>query len=96
MPKDSAMNKEITLTPQGGRFYRAMTFHWITVAVLMPPLALVMLLAVVNPLWFRDAMFNFVERKTNQITRWRNYIKYKIYLGTDPKLWHSLKGDMNE
>jgi len=41
-------------------------------------------------------MFNWVERLVNRYTRWRNYVKYKIYLGTDPKLWHSLKGDLHE
>jgi len=32
------MNREITLTPEGGRFYRAMAFHWVTVALCLPPL----------------------------------------------------------
>jgi hypothetical protein len=88
------MNKEITLTPEGGRFYRAMTFHWITVIVFMPFLATVLLIAILNPLWFRDSMFNWVERRVNQFSRWRNRIKYHIYLGCDPKVWHTLKGDL--
>lgn len=88
------MNKEITLTPEGGRFYRAMAFHWITVVVFMPPLALVMLVAILNPLWFRDSMFNWVERRVNQFARWRNNVKYHIYLGCDPVVWHTLKGDL--
>jgi hypothetical protein len=88
------MNKEITLTPDGGRFYRAMSFHWLTVTVALPFLSVVMLLAIINPLWFRDSMFNFVERKVNQFTRWRNNIKYRIYLGCDPVVWHTLKGDL--
>ena len=90
------MNKEITLTPGGGRYYQAMSFHWASVVVSVPFLFVMLLIAVLNPLWFRDRMFNWVEHLVNRYTRWRNYIKYKIYLGTDPKLWHSLKGDMNE
>lgn len=88
------MNKEITLTPEGGRFYRAMTFHWLTVCVTMPLLSVVMLVAILNPLWFRDSMFNWVERRINQFTRWRNNVKYRIYLGCDPVVWHTLKGDL--
>jgi hypothetical protein len=88
------MNKEITLTPAGGRFYRAMIFHWITVGVALPGLAVVMLLAVVNPFWFRESMFDWAERRINQFSRWRNNIKYRIYLGCDPVVWHTLKGDL--
>ena len=92
MQKGTAMNKEITLTPEGGRFYRAMTFHWVTVAVLMPPLAIAMIAAILNPFWFRDSMFNWVERRINAFSRWRDYRQYAIYLGADPRMWHTLKG----
>jgi hypothetical protein len=94
MQKGSTMNREITLTPEGGRFYRAMAFHWVTVVLTMPLVFCVLLVAIVNPFWFRDSFFNWVERLVNRYTRWRNYVKYKIYLGTDPKMWHSLKGDL--
>jgi hypothetical protein len=94
MSKGTAMNKEITLTPAGGRFYRAMAFHWVTVVVVMPVLATFMIAAILNPFWFRDSMFNFVERKVNEFTRWRNNVKYRIYLNCDPVVWHTLKGDL--
>ena len=79
------MNKEITLTPGDGRFYRAMAFHWVTVAVIA---------AILNPFWFRESMFDFVERQITQFSRWRNNVKYRIYLGCDPVVWHTLKGDL--
>jgi len=88
------MNKEIELTPQGGRYYRAMTFHWVIVALLIVPVIAVLLVAVINPFWFRNAMFEFVERRVNQLSRWRNYQKYRIYLGCDPRMWHTLRGDL--
>jgi hypothetical protein len=94
MSKGTTMNKEITLTPEGGRFYRAMAFHWVTVAICMPPLAIAMIAAILNPFWFRDSMFNFVERWINEFTRWRNNVKYRIYLGCDPVVWHTLRGDL--
>ncbi len=88
------MNKEIELTPQGGNYYRAMTFHWVIVALLIVPVIAVLLVAVINPFWFRNAMFEFVERRVNQLSRWRNYQKYRIYLGCDPRMWHTLRGDL--
>ena len=88
------MNQEIELTPQGGRYYRAMTFHWMIVALLIVPVITVLLVAVINPFWFRNAMFEWVERRVNQLSRWRNYQKYRIYLGADPRMWHTLRGDL--
>jgi hypothetical protein len=88
------MNKEIELKPGQGNYYAAMTFHWVFVAVAIVPVALCLLLAVINPFWFRDRMFLWVESGVNRISRWRNYKKYHIYLGCDPKIWHTLKGDL--
>jgi hypothetical protein len=88
------MSKEIELVPGGGRYYRAMTFHWVVVAVLIVPVAAALIVAIVNPLWFRSAMFDWVERGVNRLSQWRNYQKYRIYLGTDPKMWHTLRGDL--
>ena len=85
------MAKEIHLTPDGGHFYKAMAYHWsITIAVL--PFVLVLILAaILNPLWFRNDFFNYIERKIHQFGSWRNKVKYRIYLGTDPDVWHALK-----
>jgi hypothetical protein len=88
------MQKEINLEPNGGNFLTAMAFHWICVAVLIVPILLVLLIAVCNPFWFRDWFFNYIERIVQRITNWLNYRKYHIYLGCDPKIWHSLKGDL--
>jgi hypothetical protein len=88
------MQKEIELRPGEGNFYLAMAFHWVFVAIFIVPVALVLLIAIINPFWFRDAMFRWVESGVNQLSRWRNYKKYRIYLGCDPKVWHTLKGDL--
>jgi len=53
-----------------------------------------LLIAIVNPFWFRSSMFEYVERTVNRLSRWRNYKKYHIYLGTDPRMWHTLRGDL--
>ena len=88
------MNKEIELKPGEGNFYWAMAFHWLVVIVAIVPVLIVLILAIINPFWFRDSLFSWVERGVNRLSRWRNYKKYHIYLGTDPKLWHTLKGDL--
>lgn len=88
------LTKEITLTPTGGRFYRAMIFHYAFLSVALPPVLLILLLAVVNPFWFRDSFFVWVENTLAKIGKWRNYQKYRIYLGCDPKIWHTLRGDL--
>lgn len=86
--------REITLTPGGGRYYQAMTFHWLVVTVAIVPVVVALMVAILNPFWFRHQMFDWVERSVNRLSRWRNYRKYAIYLGTDPRLWHQLKGDL--
>jgi hypothetical protein len=86
-----ALPKEVVLTREGGNFYRAMAFHFATVAIVLPPSMVVMLLCLINPFWFRDSAFNWFERKVRQVTRWRDLVKYRIYLGTDPEVWHALK-----
>ena len=85
------MPQEITLTPDGGFFYRAMTFHWCFVAVAFVPVVFLLIIAILNPFWFRDDFFSWAEGFIGRVSRWRNYQKYKIYLGCDPKVWHGLK-----
>ena len=88
------LNKEIELKPGEGNFYWAMTFHWVFVAVFIVPVALALIIAILNPFWFRDNLFRWIENWVNRLSRWRNYKKYHIYLGADPKMWHTLKGDL--
>jgi len=88
------MNKEIQLRPGEGNYYRALIFHWGILALLIVPVCLCLLITVVNPFWFRDSLFSWIEAKVNQLSRWRNYTQYRIYLGCDPKMWHALKGDL--
>lgn len=84
---------QITLTRDGGKYIHAMAFHWLFVLVTLLPVVLLLILGIVNPFWFRSSMFNWIERAVKRITRWRDYIKYRIYLGTDPKMWHALRNE---
>lgn len=85
------MSEEIILTPEGGFYYKAMTFHWLIVAVAIVPALVLILIAILNPFWFRDDFFAWAERVIGKLSHWRNYQKYKIYLGCDPRVWHGLK-----
>ena len=88
------MPKTVTMTREGGRFYRAQAFSAVvTYGVLFVPVIIALILAVINPFWFRDTFFSWVERTVNRLTIWRNRLTYRIYLGTDPEMWHALRGD---
>jgi hypothetical protein len=86
--------KTVTMTRNGGRFWRAQAVSLaLTYLVMLLPVLVMLLLAVINPFWFRDRFFNWVERTVNRLSIWRNRLTYRIYLGTDPSVWHALKGD---
>ena len=86
-----SLPKEIKLTPEGGHYYKAMMFRYVLTALLIVPVVIALLMAILNPLWFRDSFFRWTENKVNAISLWRNYRMYAIYLGCDPKIWHTLK-----
>ena len=85
------MADEIKLTKDGGFYYRAMAVHCAFVAVFVIPVFVLVIIANLNPFWFRQDLFVLVEHKVNQLVRWRDRLKYRVYLGTDPKMWHALK-----
>jgi hypothetical protein len=66
---------------------------WYTATVIAVPFVFVALVvAILNPLWFRDSFFRWVENMVNKLAKWRNYRQYALYLGCDPEYWHTLKG----
>jgi hypothetical protein len=89
--EDMALPRSIRMTRDGGRFWPAMLFRYSFTAVVIGPVFIAVVLGVINPLWFRDRFFGWVETTVNKITQWRNYRTYAIYLGADPHMWHTLK-----
>ena len=87
-----SLPKTVTMTRTGGRYWRAMAFRLSVTWPVLPFVLVMLLVAIINPFWFRDSMFNWIERKINAYSRWRDYRQYAIYLGTDPRVWHTLKG----
>lgn len=83
--------KEIHMNKEGGYYYRALTWHWLFVFMALPFVFLAVVVCLLNPFWFRASLFNWVERRITDIAQWRDRIKYRIYLGTDPEVWHALK-----
>jgi hypothetical protein len=82
----------VELTPEGGRYYRAMVFWWTITTLVIAPVTALLIFALLNPFWFRDTFFRWVEQTVNKIARWRNYRQYALYLGCDPTYWHTLAG----
>lgn len=87
------MKTEITMTKDGGFYYRAMATHYAMTYPVLPIVFAVLVLAIINPFWFREQFMQLVERNTIRFARWRDKVKYRVYLGTDPDFWHALKDD---
>ena len=79
------------MTPEGGRWWRMRVTHWSILAVLFPPIFVILCIFLLNPLWFRDDLLIWVENRINEFSVWRNRLLYRIYLGADPEVWHALK-----
>lgn len=86
-----ALPDTVKLTRDGGNYYRAIAFWYTITTLLIPFVATLLIVAILNPLWFRDDFFRWVETTVNKAAKWRNYRQYALYLGCDPEYWHTLK-----
>lgn len=84
-------NQTVTMTPEGGNWYRMKATHYGILAVMILPVLAVLCVLLLNPLWFRDDLLIWFENKMNDFSIRRNKLLYRIYLGADPELWHALK-----
>lgn len=84
-------NQTVTMTPEGGNWYRMKAAHYGILAVMILPVIAVLCVLLLNPLWFRDDLLIWFENKMNDFSVRRNKLLYRIYLGADPELWHALK-----
>jgi hypothetical protein len=81
----------VTMTPEGGNWWRMRIAHWSILVVMFLPIFVVLCAFLLNPLWFRDDLLIWFENKINAFSVWRNKLLYRIYLGMDPEVWHALK-----
>lgn len=88
----SKLPETVELTRDGGNYYRAIAFWWLTTTLTIVPVTFMLCIAILNPFWFRDSFFRWVENTVNKLAKWRNYHQYALYLGCDPEYWHTLKG----
>lgn len=86
-----SLPNSVQMTRDGGRYYRAHAWSMSLTLCLLPFVLVLTIAALINPFWFRDSMFNWLEKKVNRFVRWRNKKAYGIYLGCDPDIWHALK-----
>ena len=85
----------VDYTKIGGRYYRAMAWFYSTVVLLLVPVLILLIVGLLNPLWFRDDYLRWLQNTIERLTARRNYVMYRLYLGTDPKVWHALKGEQS-
>jgi hypothetical protein len=81
----------VSMTPEGGNWWRMRFIHWSILAVMFLPILAVLCVFLLNPLWFRDDLLIWFENQINAFSVWRNKLLYRIYLGMDPEVWHALK-----
>jgi uncharacterized protein involved in cysteine biosynthesis len=84
-------SQTITMTPDGGHWWRMRLTHIAILLVLIVPVVILVVVCMLNPFWFRDRWINWLESSINEFSRWRNRLLYRIYLGMDPDVWHALK-----
>ena len=70
----------VTMTPDGGNWWRMRITHWTILAVVFLPSAALLLILLLNPLWFRDDLLIWFENKINDLSVRRNRLLYRIYL----------------
>jgi hypothetical protein len=88
------VSKTIKMTRDGGHFWRAQSLSILLTWPMLPVVVAVMIIGFLNPLWFREWFLDKLISYTERYSRWRNYKVYSVYLGMDPKVWHTLKGDV--
>lgn len=82
---------KITYTKGGGNYFTAHLFFYTTIVLALPIVLVLLLIGLLNPFWFRDDYLRGLQNFIEKITARRNYQMYRIYLGTDPEVWHTLK-----
>lgn len=81
----------IVFTRAGGHWYRMTITNWVFFVVLVLPVTIAIIILLLNPFWFRDSAIRWFESVMSRLSIWKSTLLYRIYLGTDPEFWHSLK-----
>ena len=49
---------------------------WSITLPLVLPFSILVILAILNPFWFRDSMLRWIEKFAGQLGKWRDNISY--------------------
>lgn len=88
--------KTVSMTKDEGNWYKMKIVHYSLLFFCFLPIFLILVICLLNPLWFRDDLLIWFENKINEFSVARNRLLYRIYLGTDPEVWHALKDEAPE
>ena len=89
--KITSIPQQVTMTKEGGFYYRMSAVFYLSIAISFIPIFLMLVVTLLNPLWFRDDLLIWFQNKVENFAQWRNRLLYRVYLGTDPEVWHALK-----
>lgn len=64
---------------------------WSITAPLLVPVAVLVILAIINPFWFRISMINWVENVARKMGEWRDNKTYVKYYYDKANLFNTLK-----
>jgi hypothetical protein len=64
---------------------------WSITAPAMIPFAMLVILAIVNPFWFRNDFINWTEKFARRVAEWRDGIGYVKYYYDKAHLFDTLK-----
>lgn len=84
-------HEDIELTPEGGRYYRAISFHIIVNIILIIIFIPLFVFVFLIPSKYRSGCSTVVDTWSEKISYKRDFYKYWIYLNCNPKVWHILK-----
>jgi hypothetical protein len=64
---------------------------WSLTAPMMIPMVIIVLLAILNPFWFRNNMLSWTEQFARKLAIWRDETKYVKYYHDKAHLFDTLK-----
>lgn len=80
----------VSITPEGGNWKRMIAVDLLFLFVFMIPMIVSLLIAFFNP-FCRERSMRWVIAGWEKVSIWELKIMYRVYLGTNPDVWLSLK-----
>lgn len=65
---------------------------WSVTSILLIPMSIIVIVAILNPFWFRDNMLRWVERFAGKMGEWRDSIPFIKHAHDKAHLFDTIKG----